>query len=89
MPLTILFYRGQRIQCKLMLIFTKDKNVVLTQCITPRTVTHPFLQQVSGQIFKDDVDGFFLHLGYPLHACGSEIFCRIQIQFSFRIADRI
>jgi hypothetical protein len=41
-----------------MLIFTKDKNVVLTQCISPRTVTHPFLQQASGQIFKDDVDGF-------------------------------
>jgi hypothetical protein len=41
-------------------IFTKDKNVlvVLTQCITPRSITHPFLQQASGQIFKDDVDGF-------------------------------
>jgi hypothetical protein len=29
--------------------------------------SHPFLQQASGQISKDDVDGFFLHHGYLLH----------------------
>ncbi len=28
---------------------------------------HPFLQQASEQISKDDVDGFFLHHGYLLH----------------------
>ncbi len=28
---------------------------------------HPFLWQVYGQIFKDDVNGFFLHIGYFLH----------------------
>jgi hypothetical protein len=27
----------------------------------------PFFQQASRQIFKDDVNGFFLHLGYLLH----------------------
>jgi hypothetical protein len=32
-----------------------------------RYSVHPFLQQSSGQIFKDDVDGFFLHLRYWLH----------------------
>jgi hypothetical protein len=28
----------------------------------------PLSQQASGQIFKNDVNGFFRHLGYLLHA---------------------
>jgi hypothetical protein len=33
--------------------------------------THPFLHHPSGQMIKDDVNVFFLHLGYLLHASQS------------------
>jgi hypothetical protein len=39
-----------------------------------------FLQQASGQIITDDVNGFFLHLGYLLHGLPPLLF-----GFSFKI----
>jgi hypothetical protein len=50
-------------------IFDEEKNdnvVFKLNRVRVGTLLHPFLQQASGKIFKDDVNGFFLHLGYLL-----------------------